>query len=114
MLFRSWPGNVRELRTAIEHGVVMAKGPKVTLRDLPMPVRTGGSALPAAAAKFAPPKSEHFNLHANEHTLILQALDETGGNITHAAKKLGISRRTLHRKLKLLKQPSPTPPPNGV
>ena len=109
----AWPGNVRELRTAIEHGVVMAKGPKVTLRDLPQSVRTGGGAFPAATAKFAPPKSEQFDLHANEHTLILQALDETGGNITHAAKKLGISRRTLHRKLKLMKQTAP-PSSHGV
>jgi len=97
-----WPGNVRELRTAIEHGVVMARGPKVTLRDLPLPLRGGGVGMPMAE-KFAAPKSEQFNLHALEHTLILQALDETGGNITHAAKKLGISRRTLHRKIKEMK-----------
>ena len=99
-----WPGNVRELRTSIEHGVVMATGPKVTLRDLPHAIRSGGTIGAAAAGKFVPrPKEEQFNLHANEHTLILQALDETGGNITHAARKLGISRRTLHRKLKALK-----------
>ena len=93
-----WPGNVRELRTAIEHGVVMTKTAKVTLRDLPLAVRSGGGAIPTAA-KFPASKDEQFNLHANEHTLILQALDETGGNVTHAARKLGISRRTLHRKL---------------
>lgn len=99
-----WPGNVRELRTTIEHGVVMATGPKATLRDLPQAVRSGGAIGAAAAPKFVPrAKEEQFNLHANEHTLILQALDETGGNITHAARKLGISRRTLHRKLKALK-----------
>src|SRR5246127_5335942 len=39
LLAYDWPGNVRELRTAIEHGVVMATGPKITVRDLPMPVR---------------------------------------------------------------------------
>jgi DNA-binding NtrC family response regulator len=109
-----WPGNVRELRTAIEHGVVMARGSKVALRDLPLPVRGGGVAL-SMVEKFAAPKNEQFNLHAHEHTLILQALDETGGNITHAARKLGISRRTLHRKIKEMKAaagkseaPSPT------
>ncbi len=105
-----WPGNVRELRTAIEHGVVMATGPKITLRDLPMAVREGSSPtvgksgvkqLPAP--KFPLSKGEHFNLHATEERLILQALDEAGGNITHAAKKLGISRRTLHRKLKQIR-----------
>ena len=98
-----WPGNVRELRTAIEHGVVMATGPKVTLRDLPMPVRQGGAAFPASTPKWEAPKTAHFNLQEHETQLILQALDETGGNITHAAKKLGISRRTLHRKIKELK-----------
>ena len=98
-----WPGNVRELRTAIEHGVVMATGPKVTLRDLPMPVRQGGAAFPTSTTKWAAPKAEQFNLHEHETQLILQALDETGGNITHAAKKLGISRRTMHRKIKELK-----------
>ena len=114
-----WPGNVRELRTAIEHGVVMATGPKVTLRDLPMPVRQGGAVFPASAPKWAPPKAEQFNLHEHETQLILQALDETGGNITHAAKKLGISRRTMHRKIKELKLKSPSntpdaPHPNGL
>ncbi len=105
-----WPGNVRELRTAIEHGVVMATGPKVTLRDLPMPVRQGGAAFPASTPKWAPPKTEQFNLHEHETQLILQALDETGGNITHAAKKLGISRRTMHRKIKELKLKQPPEP----
>ncbi len=103
-----WPGNVRELRTAIEHGVVMSRTGKVTLRDLPESVRTEGGSIPAGP-RFQPPKSEQFDLHANEHTLILQALDETGGNVTHAARKLGISRRTLHRKLKALKNTNSAP-----
>ncbi|MHA3770640.1 sigma-54-dependent transcriptional regulator [Verrucomicrobiota bacterium sgz303538] len=105
-----WPGNVRELRTAIEHGVVMATGPKITLRDLPMAVREGNviEAGKLAAKQLPPPKypltkGAHFNLHATEERLILQALEETGGNVTHAAKKLGISRRTLHRKLNQLR-----------
>src|SRR5216110_3461383 len=44
LLGYDWPGNVRELRTAIEHGVVMATGPKITLRDLPMAVRQAARA----------------------------------------------------------------------
>ena len=95
-----WPGNVRELRTEIEHGVVMATGPKITLRDLPVPVRQGNAeAAPLSSSFSRSVRGRHFNLQANEHQLLLQALDETGGNVTHAAKKLGISRRTLHRKL---------------
>src|SRR3954454_24080961 len=51
LLSYDWPGNVRELRTAIEHGVVMATGPKITVRDLPMPVRNAASImLPGGAS----------------------------------------------------------------
>jgi DNA-binding NtrC family response regulator len=103
-----WPGNVRELRTAIEHGVVLATGPKIALKDLPVDVRTG--TVPVTTVKGLPaPKvpmtrAEHFNLHDTEERLILRALEETGGNVTRAAQKLGISRRTLHRKLKELRK----------
>src|SRR3982750_2360035 len=49
LLSYNWPGNVRELRTAIEHGVVMARGSKLTVRDLPPNVRAAtGAALPGA------------------------------------------------------------------
>ena len=44
--------------------------------------------------------ADALNIHLSEDVLIRRALDETGGNITEAARKLGISRRTLHRKLK--------------
>lgn len=96
-----WPGNVRELRAAVEHGIVMASGPKITLRDLPMAVREGaGGSAPSRALMAG---GSHLNIHATEHRLILKALDETGHNVTRAAKKLGISRRTLHRKLNEMK-----------
>jgi DNA-binding NtrC family response regulator len=101
-----WPGNVRELRTAIEHGVVMTSSAKVGLRDLPGPVREGSGAPNGkrTSADYVPLQpGEHFNLQQTEHRLILQALEETGGNVTRAAKKLGISRRTLHRKINELK-----------
>ncbi len=116
ILSYDWPGNVRELRTAIEHGVVMATGPKITLRDLPMGVRTGGSPLALPAPHFAISPQKQLDLHQNEHQLILQALEATGGNVTQAAKKLGISRRTLHRKLHELKKnaPSPAPPDHAA
>ena len=103
-----WPGNVRELRTAIEHGVVMATGARIGLRDLPLAVRDSAAAGvdKLSSAKYIPTRAgEHFNLQQTEHRLILQALEETGGNVTHAARKLGISRRTLHRKLKELRTP---------
>jgi DNA-binding NtrC family response regulator len=97
LLAYDWPGNVRELRTAIEHGVVMTSGPKVTVRDLPRAIReaagTSGGAI--TVSETANP----LDLAATEKRLITQALNSTGGNITAAATQLGISRRTLHRKL---------------
>jgi len=88
-----WPGNVRELRTAIEHGVVMATGPQITPRDLPASLRRSPAAPP-------PPAGRELNLRDTEAALILRALEDCEGNRSDAAKKLGISRRTLHRRLK--------------
>ena len=103
-----WPGNVRELRAAVDHGVVLATGPKITLRDLPLAIRqwsgepgtAPGTARPAGPSARATAAADALNIHLSEDVLIRRALDETGGNITEAARKLGISRRTLHRKLK--------------
>jgi two-component system response regulator AtoC len=106
LLTYDWPGNVRELRTAIEHGVVMAHGPKITLRDLPVNVRQATSAsLPGGItpSKAFGEKSSALDLHETEKRLIMQALATTNGNVTKAAKKLGISRRTLHRKINEMK-----------
>jgi DNA-binding NtrC family response regulator len=92
----------RELRTATEHGVVMATIPKITLRDLPMAVRQAARAkLPGgvSAAEAFGEKASPLDLHETEKKLIAQALAATNGNVTAAAKKLGISRRTLHRKI---------------
>lgn len=91
-----WPGNVRELRTAIEHGVVMSTSPKITLRDLPASLRT-------RKAAEIPPASGGLNLQETETGLIVRALEECRGNRTEAAQMLGISRRTLHRRLTELK-----------
>ena len=89
-----WPGNVRELRTAIEHGVVMSTSEIIGPRDLPASVRMGHGS-PAET-----PHSERLNLHETETVLILRALDDCRGNRSQAALKLGISRRTLQRRIK--------------
>ncbi len=89
----SWPGNVRELRTAIEHAVVLSKGDRITLRDLPLSVRHGGV---VEKKIFA---GKDLTVKDAEQQLIIRALKETDGNRTHAAKKIGMSRRTFHRKL---------------
>jgi two-component system response regulator AtoC len=94
-----WPGNVRELRAAIEHGVALCRGERIGLRDLP-PRLLGRAGTPAGAPTGdATPAG--LNLEAMEKHFIERALRQTDGNITDAAKLLGISRRTLHRKLKI-------------
>jgi DNA-binding NtrC family response regulator len=88
-----WPGNIRELRTAVEHGVVMTKGKRVEVADLPPGIRQVGE---GDQAKLVLRKGR---LEDMENEAIQSALARSGYNITEAAKQLGISRRTLHRKL---------------
>ena len=102
LLTYSWPGNVRELRTAIEHGVVMSNDSVIEARHLPQFLR-----FPAADIGISSPPTKNtlaapaeFNLHALETNTIRAALSLAGGNRTHAADLLGVSRRTLQRKLK--------------
>jgi DNA-binding NtrC family response regulator len=90
----SWPGNVRELRTAIEHAVVLCRGERVSVRDLPPSVRGG-----AAAADTRLLQGKDLTIKDAEKQLIIRALKETDGNRTRAAQKIGMSRRTFHRKL---------------
>lgn len=89
-----WPGNVRELRTAIEHAVVLARGAEIEPRDLPASVRNGSRGSESVGWKGGGVKLEEL-----ERQAIAAALQKTRQNITEAAKLLGISRRTLHRKL---------------
>jgi two-component system response regulator AtoC len=93
----SWPGNVRELRAAIEHAVVLCRGEKVAARDLPPSVRAGGGAGAADPARML--ARNDLTVKEAEKQLIIRALKETKGNRTLAAKKIGMSRRTFHRKL---------------
>jgi DNA-binding NtrC family response regulator len=100
-----WPGNVRELRTAIEHGVVMSNDPLIDLHHLPAslfgaPPAIAPSATLPADGKIPLAAPREFNLHELETSAIRAALAEAAGNRTRAAELLGISRRTLQRKLK--------------
>lgn len=91
-----WPGNVRELRTAIEHAVVLCRSGKISARDLPPSIRSGGAPATQPAQALA---TNDLTVKEAEKQLIMRALKETNGNRTLAAKKLGMSRRTFHRKL---------------
>lgn len=81
-----WPGNVRELRNVIERAMILASGPTVDEDDIELP---GGS--PSAAATFELP-AEGVDLRVMERELVAQALERTGGNVTRAAKLLGMNR----------------------
>jgi len=88
-----WPGNVRELRNVIERMVVLSRGGKLTVRDIPAVVRDAVDPDRAVRPQAA------VTLELAEKQMIAQALKAHGGNRTKAAEQLGISRRTLHRKL---------------
>ncbi len=95
-----WPGNVRELENAIERGVILMRGEQLSEKSLPLSIQNwhkqgvaGGAG--AGVADAALPAS----LQEAERLLILQTLKETEGNKSEAARRLGITRKTLHNKL---------------
>jgi len=99
LLSYDWPGNVRELRTAVEHAVVMSNQNTLDLEHLPdflLGLRPG---LESRSEKNTLAPEQEFNLHALEQKAIKSALLATNSNRTKAAELLGISRRTLQRKL---------------
>jgi len=91
-----WPGNVRELENIIERAVIMARGEMITPMEFPDNLKELDDDLKDVQINLTPGRS----LKEVEKTMILRTLEETGGNRTHAAKILGISRRTLQLKLK--------------
>jgi DNA-binding NtrC family response regulator len=91
----SWPGNVRELRNFCENLVVLKRGLEITPYDLDI-------RFSSHEVKEIDPQensSSHLSIEENEKRLLRNALIKSGGNRTNAAKLMGISRRTLHRKL---------------
>ena len=92
-----WPGNVRELRAAIESAVVLSRGERISVRDLPAGIRSAEKS-PDQPEK---PSAADMTVAEAEKRLMIRALKECDGNRTQAAEKLGMSRRTLHRKLHL-------------
>ena len=94
----AWPGNVRELRTAVEHAVVLARGERIELAGLPQSVRSRG-VIQDEKQLARPHVDKSVTLEEAEKQLIIRTLKECRGNRTTAARNIGISRRTLHRKL---------------
>jgi len=104
-----WPGNIRELRAAIEHAVALCRGERISLRDLPERVQGKPDLISRATSGGAASSSgSDLNLENMEKAFIEQALRQTERNVTEAARLLGISRRTLHRKIKTYKMDDST------
>jgi DNA-binding NtrC family response regulator len=95
----NWPGNVRELRNTIERMVVLARGDRLSVRDVPPGIRQAVEAKGLPAGVALAPAAGVRPLEEAEKIMILNALRKCDGNKTRAAQELGISRRTLHRKL---------------
>lgn len=98
-----WPGNIRELRNCVERMVVLARGTLLTVSDIPrelVDALSGDTATTTSASPAATMSAPVLDIHENERTAIRQALEQARGNRTRAAEILGISRRTLQRKLK--------------
>ena len=89
----AWPGNVRQLRAALESAAVMSESDTLDADTFPL----GPAEPPQAAAGDLPPG---LDMDALETWAIRKALLQTGGNVSQAAKLLGMSRDTLHTKLK--------------
>ncbi|MDA7498787.1 sigma-54 dependent transcriptional regulator [Akkermansiaceae bacterium] len=100
LLNYGWPGNVRELRTALEHAVVMSNQSELDIQHLPDFITGLGHDFGSSSVKNTLAPKEEFNLHALEQRAVQGALRVTDGNRTKAAELLGISRRTLQRKLR--------------
>lgn len=91
-----WPGNVRELENIVERAVILARGDVISYSEFPEKIRQGGENSINEGVAISVGKT----LKDVEKDMILKTLDHNGGNRTHTAKMLGISRRTLQLKLK--------------
>ncbi|MFO7725248.1 MAG: sigma-54 dependent transcriptional regulator [Oceanipulchritudo sp.] len=93
-----WPGNIRELRNFAENTIVMKRGGRLTLYDLDP--RFLDAEQGEAKTVRTQPMGNPLSVEENEKRLLRNALVQAKGNRTQAAKLLGMSRRTLHRKLR--------------
>ena len=94
LLKYDWPGNVRELMNAVERGVVLGRSEYLDVEDLPLLVDELGK------QRSVSPLQGDLSLEEVEKSTILKALESTGGNKSEAARRLGITRKTLTAKLK--------------
>ncbi len=85
-----WPGNIRELKNAVERAVILSSSGQLSTANL----------FPTSYPVPAPDLEHSFNLDKNEKQLILKAINHNRGNMTRAARDLGIARAALYRRMK--------------
>jgi DNA-binding NtrC family response regulator len=103
-----WPGNIRQLQNIIERMILLSEGTELRLEDLPPEVRAGAKDLAEEVDTLKEEPLPQGNLKdivklrakQVERAIILEALEEEHWNVTHAAKRLGISRKGLQMKMK--------------
>jgi len=93
-----WPGNVRELMNAVERAVVLSRSEYLDEQDLPLVIKDALSGEEKIPSRYAVPAD--LPLEDVEKATILKTLESTDGNKSEAARRLGITRKTLHKKLK--------------
>ena len=92
----NWPGNIRELRNLVERMVVLCQTEIIDVENIPSHVRLSKSDMALISS------NESLTVEEMEKEMIIKSLKKTDGNITKAADNLGMSRRTLHRKINKL------------
>ena len=85
-----WPGNVRELKNAVERAIILGNSGQLSPSSLFVP----------GYSVSETQREDSFDLNINEKQLILKAINHNRGNITNAAKDLGIARAALYRRMK--------------
>ncbi len=98
LLKYEWPGNVRELMNAVERAVILSRSEYLDEQDLPLVIKDSLSDEEKSPSRDAVPAD--LPLEDVEKATILKTLESTDGNKSEAARRLGITRKTLHKKLK--------------
>ncbi len=99
----AWPGNVRELENVVHRAMLLAQDGLITKSCLPENIRTGRGLDAAHGANGSGhPEESKLSLADAEKHAIVRALEVSGGNVTKAARRLGIARATIYRKMQRL------------